>query len=326
MMSAAIRIYEHGPPEVMRLEDVPVPRPGPGEAVIRQGAVGVNYRDVYVRKGLYPGPALPGGLGFEGAGIVEAVGPGVTHVTVGSRVVCAPGPDNAYALHRLVPADRCVALPNGIDDRTAAAMMVRGMTARYLLFGADKLQRGETALVTAAAGGVGLIVTQWAKHLGARVIGTVGNPLKAATAKAHGCDEVLVLDGREFASRVRALTDGRGVDVVYDSVGRDTFESSLKSLRMRGRMVVYGTASGEPEPIAPRRLNLMGSLHLTYPGLPHYTATRDELEETARDLFDVVGRGIVRIEIGQSYPLAEAAQAHRDLESRKTTGSTILIP
>jgi len=317
---------EHGAPEVLRLEEVSVPKPGPGEALIRQGAVGVNFRDVYVRKGLYAGPPLPAGLGFEGAGTVEAVGPGVTAVKVGERVACAPGPDNAYALHRVVPAERSVPLPDAIDDRTAAAMMVRGMTARYLLFATYKLQRGETILVTAAAGGVGLILTQWAKHLGATVIGTVGSAAKTATAKGHGCDHVLVLDGGDFAPRVRELTGGKGVDVVYDSVGRDTFESSLKSLRPRGSMVVYGTASGEPDPIAPRRLNLMGSLHLTYPGLPHYTATRAELLETSGDLIDAVTKGVVKIEIGQSYPLADAAQAHRDLESRKTVGSTILIP
>ena len=324
-MSAAIRMHAHGGPEVLRLEDVPVPVPGPGEALLRQGAAGVNYRDVYVRKGIYSGSPLPSGLGFEGAGTVETIGPGVTAVRPGDRVACV-GPDNAYALHRVVPAERCVVLPAAISDRTAAAMMVRGMTARYLLFATYRLQRGETILVTAAAGGVGLILTQWAKHLGARVIGTVGSAAKLATAKAHGCDEVLVLDGGDFSPRVRALTDGKGVDVVYDSVGRDTFEASLKSLRPRGSMVVYGTASGEPDPIAPRRLNLMGSLHLTYPGLPHYTASRAELVETARDLFDVVVSGAVKIEIGQSYPLAEAAQAHRDLESRKTTGSTILLP
>jgi NADPH2:quinone reductase len=256
---------------------------------------------------------------------VEAVGPGVTAVKPGDRVACV-GPDNGYALHRIVPAARCVPLPDAIPDATAAAMMVRGMTARYLLFGAYQLRRGETILVTAAAGGVGLILTQWAKHLGARVIGTVGSAAKAATAKAHGCDAAIVLDGGDFSPRVHELTDGTGVDVVYDSVGRDTFEASLKSLRPRGTMVVYGTASGEPEPIAPRRLNLMGSLHLTYPGLPDYTRTRGELLDTARDLFAVVESGAVKIEIGQSYPLADAAQAHRDLESRKTTGSTILVP
>ena len=324
-MSATIRLHAHGGPEVLRLEDVPVPKPGPGEALLRQGAAGVNYRDVYVRKGIYSGPPLPSGLGFEGAGTVEAIGPGVTAVRPGDRVACV-GPDNAYALHRVVPAERCVVLPAAISDRTAAAMMVRGMTTRYLLFATCRLQRGETILVTAAAGGVGLILTQWAKHLGARVIGTVGSAAKLATAKAHGCDEVLVLDGGDFSPRVRALTGGEGVDIVYDSVGRDTFEASLKSLRPRGSMVVYGTASGEPDPIAPRRLNLMGSLHLTYPGLPHYTASRAELVETASDLFDVVVSGAVKIEIGQSYPLAEAAQAHRDLESRNTTGSTILLP
>ena len=324
-MTAAIRIHEHGSPEVMRLEDVSTPTPGPGEVLVRQGAAGVNYRDVYVRKGLYAGPPLPSGLGFEGAGTVEAVGSGVVAVKPGDRVACV-GPDNAYAVHRIVPAGRCVVLPSAISDRTAAAMMVRGMTARYLLFATHKLQRGETILVTAAAGGVGLILTQWAKHLGAIVIGTVGSAPKVATARAHGCDEVLVLDGGEFSGRVRELAGGKGVDVVYDSVGRDTFEASLKSLRPRGAMIVYGTSSGEPEPIAPRRLNLMGSLHLTYPGLPHYTASRAELEETARDLFEVVAAGTVKIAIGQSYTLADAAQAHRDLESRKTTGSTILLP
>jgi NADPH2:quinone reductase len=312
----------------MRLEDVPPPAPGPGEVRLAQAAVGVNFRDIYVRKGLYAGPPLPSSLGFEGAGAVEAVGPGVTRFKAGDRVACAGGPDNAYARHRVVPAERCVALPTGIDEKTAAAMMVRGMTARYLLFATYRLARGETILVTAAAGGVGLILTQWAKHLGATIIGTVGSEDKVALARKNGCDQVLVLPrgASDFSARVRELAGGRGVDAVYDSVGRDTFEASLKCLRPRGHMIVYGTSSGEPEPIAPRRLNLMGSLHLTYPGLPHYTATREELERTAADLFDVVGAGIVKIAVNQSYPLAEAARAHADLESRKTTGSTILIP
>jgi len=310
----------------MRLEDVPIPAPDPGEVLIRQEAIGVNYRDIYVRKGIYAGPPLPSSLGFEGAGMVELVGPGITAVSQGDRVACAGGSDNAYAQHRVVPAERCVVLPGDIDARTAAAMMVRGMTARYLLFATYKLQRGETILVHAAAGGVGLILTQWAKHLGAKIIGTVGSEAKVATARTHGCDHVLITRGDDFAPRVREITGGRGVDVVYDSVGRDTFEGSLLSLRPRGSLIVYGTSSGEPEPIAPRRLNLLGSLHLTYPGLPHYTATRAELEETANDLFAVVRAGTVKIAIGQSYKLADAAQAHRDLESRKTTGSTILIP
>jgi NADPH2:quinone reductase len=321
-MSQIIRMYAHGAPEVMRVEDAAPALPGPGELRIAQTAVGVNFRDIYVRKGLYAGPPLPSSLGFEGAGIVDAVGPGVTRFKAGDRVACAPGPDNAYAKHRVVPAERCIALPAGIDDKTAAAMMVRGMTARYLLFGAYRLQRGETILVTAAAGGVGLILTQWAKHLGARIVGTVGSDDKVAPARANGCDEVIVLarGAGDFSDRVPK------VDVVYDSVGRDTFDASLKCLKPRGRMIVYGTSSGEPEPIAPRRLNLMGSLHLTYPGLPHYTATREELERTAGDLFDVVRAGTVKIAINQSYPLTEAARAHAELESRKTTGSTILLP
>ena len=322
----AIRFHETGEPGVMRWEHVPLGEPDAGQVRIRHTAVALNFRDILVRRGQHAVKSLPSGLGTESAGVIDAVGPGVTEFSIGDRVATVCRPDCAYAEARVAPAARVVKLPGGIDERTAAAMMVRGMTARYLLFATYALRRGETILVTAAAGGVGLILTQWAKHLGARVIGTVGSAAKAATAKAHGCDEVLVLDGGDFSPRVRALTGGKGVDVVYDSVGRDTFESSLKSLRPRGSMVVYGTASGEPEPIAPRRLNLMGSLHLTYPGLPHYTASRAELEETTRDLFEVVASGAVKIEIGQSYPLAEAARAHRDLESRKTTGSTILLP
>jgi len=320
----AIRFHQIGGPEVLRVEDVPLGDPGAGQVRIRHRAVALNFRDILVRRGQHAVKSLPSGLGTESAGTIEAVGPGVTEFAVGDRVACVCRPDCAYADARNAPAARVVKLPDGIDERTAAAMMVRGMTARYLLHAAYKVKSGDTILVHAAAGGVGLILCQWAKHLGATVIGTVGSDEKAAVARAHGCDHVLRYE--DFAARVRELTGGQGVPVAYDSVGRATFEGSLLSLRPRGVLACYGEASGDPEPVSVRRLGQLGSLFVTHPSLIDYTATRAELLETANDLFAMVGSGKIRIEINHVYPLREAAQAHRDVEGRKTTGSVVLIP
>ena len=322
----AFRFYETGGPDVLRLEDVETPKPGAGEIRIRHEAIAVNFRDILVRRGQHAVRTFPSGLGLESAGTVDAIGAEVGGFSVGERVACVAGPDSAYAESRVVPAARAVKLPNGIDARTAAAMMIRGMTARYLLHDTYKVKAGDIILVHAAAGGVGLILCQWAKHLGATVVGTVGSDEKVAVARAHGCDHVLVYTRDDFAERVRALTDGLGVPVVYDSVGKSTFEGSLRSLRRRGVLASFGEASGDPEPVSPRRLGLLGSIFLTHPSLGDYTATRTELLATANDLFDVVRGGKVRIEINHTYALKDAAQAHRDVEARNTTGSVVLIP
>jgi NADPH2:quinone reductase len=320
----AIRFHQTGGPEVLRWEDVARGAPGAGEVRIRHTAVALNFRDILVRRGQHAVPSLPSGLGTESAGVVEAVGPGVTEFAVGDRVACVCRPDCAYAEARNAPAARVVKLPDTIDERTAASMMVRGMTARYLLHATYKVRPGDTILIHAAAGGVGLIVCQWAKHLGATVIGTVGSDDKAAIARAHGCDHVLPYDN--FAARVREITGGKGVPVVYDSVGRATFEGSLRSLAPRGVLASFGEASGDPEPVSVRRLGQLGSLFVTHPSLIDYTATRAELLETSNDLFAMVAAGKIKVEISHSYPLREAAAAHRDVEARKTTGSVVLIP
>lgn len=325
-MPKAIRIHEYGGPEVMRWEEVESGEPGPGQLRVRHGAIGLNYIDVYHRTGLYALSALPWTLGMEGAGLVEAVGAGVTEFKVGDRIAYASPPVGAYAEVRLIPADRVVALPAAIDDRTAAAMMLQGMTAQYLLRRTYRVQAGDTILLHAAAGGVGLIVSQWARQLGATVIGTVGNDEKAELARAHGCHQVIVYSRENFVERVRDLTAGQGVAVVYDSVGRDTFMGSLDCLRPLGLMVSYGNASGPVPPFDPGLLAAKGSLFLTRPTLMTYTAKRVDLLACATELFDVVTSGAVKIEIRQTYPLAEAAQAHRDLEARRTTGSTVLLP
>jgi len=322
----AIRIYQHGPAEVMRWEDVEIGDPGPGQVRLRHTAVGLNYRDIYVRNGVNALKSFPSGIGIESAGVIEAVGPGVTGITLGQRVACVAGPDDAYAEARLAPAARVVPLPDEIDDSTAASMMIRGMTARYLLRDTCAVKPGDAILIHAAAGGVGLIVCQWAKQLGATVIGTVGTPEKAELARAHGCDHPIIYTSEDFAGRVRMITGGAGVAVVYDSIGKATFEGSLRCLRPRGVLASFGESSGDPEPIAPRRLGQLGSIFLTHPSLPDYTATREALLAAANDLFDMVKSGRVKIRINQTYPLAEAARAHRDMESRKTTGSTVLIP
>jgi NADPH:quinone reductase len=286
----------------------------------------VNFRDIYVRNGLHHVTSLPSGLGLESAGVVEALGAGVDGLAVGDRVACVCGPDGAYAEARNVPAARVVKLPDGIDERTAAAMMIRGMTARYLLRETYQVKPGDTILIHAAAGGVGLIVCQWAKHLGATVIGTVGSRDKAEIARSHGCDHPIVYTEENFVERVRALTGGSGVHAVYDSVGKATFEGSLACVRRRGVLASFGEASGDPAPVPPRRLGHLGSIFLTHPSLPDYTATREDLLTTANELFDMVRTGKVKITIHAAYPLKDAAQAHHDLESRKTAGSVVLIP
>ena len=325
-MSNAIRIYETGGPEVMRWEADDPGNPQAGEAVVRHEAVGLNFIDVYHRTGIYPLPELPAVPGMEGAGVVEAVGEGVSEVAVGDRVAYAGIPPGAYAEVRRIPAHRLVQLPNEISFQQGAAMMLQGMTARYLLRGCYDVKAGDTALIHAAAGGVGLIACQWAHHLGATVIGTVGSREKAELAKAHGCHHPILYNQEDFAERTREITGGKGVDVVYDSVGQATFMKSLDCLRPMGMMVSFGQASGLVPPFDPGLLAAKGSLFLTRPSLMAYTAERDALLEHARDLFDVVGNRAVKIEIKQTYPLAEAARAHQDLEARKTTGSTVLLP
>ena len=324
-MPHAIRIHAHGGPEVLRWEAVAASVPGRGEVLIRQTAIGLNFIDIYERTGLYPG-ALPSGLGREGAGVIEAVGPKVRGLAVGDRVAYASNQPGAYAQERTMPADRVVKIPEGVSDRLAAAAMLKGLTAWFLLRRTHRVARGEAVVVHAAAGGVGLILAQWARYLGAHVIGVVGSDAKAAVAQAHGCHEALVLGRDDLPARVRSLTAGQGAHVVYDSVGKDTFAASLDSLRPLGMMVSYGNASGPVPPFAPLELARRGSLFLTRPILFHYVARRAELERGARELFDVIGRGVVRIEIGQSYPLQDVAEAHRDLEARRTIGSTVLIP
>jgi NADPH2:quinone reductase len=325
-MVKAIRIYEPGGPEVLLWEEYDPGKPGSGEVLLRHEAVGLNFIDVYNRTGLYPLPTLPGTPGMEGAGIVEAIGKDVTEVEVGDRVVYAGLPPGAYAEVRIIPAHRLVKIPDRISSRQGAAMMLQGMTARYLLHGCYRVKTGDTILIHAAAGGVGLIVCQWAKHLGSTVIGTVGSPEKAELAHSLGCDYPIPYEEEDFVSRVKEITQGRGVDVVYDSVGESTFMKSLDCLRPMGTMVSFGQASGPIQPFDLGILAAKGSLFLTRPSLMAYTAKREDLLAHAKDLFEVVEKGIVKIEVNQSYPLAEAAQAHRDLENRKTTGSTILIP
>jgi NADPH2:quinone reductase len=325
-MAKAVRMYQTGSPEVLVWEDYDPGQPGPAEARIRHEAVGLNFIDVYHRMGLYPLPQLPAIPGMEGAGIVEAVGEGVEEVKVGDRVAYAGLPPGAYAEVRVIPAHRLVKLPEKIPTRQAAGMMLRGMTARYLLYGCYRVRKGDTILMHAAAGGVGLIVCQWAKYRGATVIGTVGTKDKAEIAKAHGCDYPILYREEDFPARVKQITGGAGVDVVYDSVGQATFMKSLDCLRPMGMMVSFGQSSGVVPLFDLGILSAKGSLFLTRPSLMNYTEKRNDLLAHARDLFKVVSSGAVKIEINQTYPLAEAARAHRDVEARKTTGSTILIP
>jgi NADPH:quinone reductase len=325
-MTRAIRIHETGGPEVLRWEDVEVGQPGAGQVRLVQSAVGLNYIDVYHRTGLYPLPELPVTIGLEAAGTVEAVGPGVSELSPGDRVAYASPPLGAYAEARLMPADRVVKLPDGISDHQAAGMMLQGMTVHYLIRRTYRVKPGDSMLFHAAAGGVGLIACQWLKHLGATVIGTVGSEEKAALARAHGCDHTILYKTESVSERVRELTAGAGVPVVYDSVGKDTFEASLDSLAPLGMLVAFGNASGPLPPFEPSILAAKGSLFFTRPTLMTYTAKREDLVAAAEELFSVVASGAVKIEVNQTYPLAEAAQAHRDLEARKTTGSTVLLP
>ncbi len=322
-MTHAIRIHQTGGPEVLSWDDVGVGSPAPGQARIRHTAIGLNFIDTYHRTGLYPLP-LPAVLGSEGAGVVLEVGAGVTEVKVGGRVAYA-GPVGAYAEERLVAADRLVPLPDGIDDRVAAAALLKGMTAQYLLRRTHRVEAGETILLHSAAGGVGLIAAQWARNLGATVIGTVSTDAKAALAREAGCDHVVVTSRESFVERVREITGGAGVRVVYDAVGKDTFEGSLDCLAPLGLMVSFGNASGPVPPVSPLVLSQKGSLFLTRPTLMHYTARREDLLATAADLFSVIREGVVKVRIDATYPLREAAAAHAGLEARQTTGSTVLL-
>lgn len=325
MRCYAIRIHETGGPETLRWEEVEVGEPGPGQVLLRQTAVGLNYIDTYNRSGLYPIP-LPAILGMEGAAVVERVGPEVSDVRAGDCVAYVSAPLGAYAQWRVYPAERLVKLPADIPDRQAAAMMLQGMTVEYLVRRTFPVQPSQTVLLHAAAGGIGLIASQWLKHLGATVIGTAGSPAKAKLAREHGCDYVIEYRDADVAQRVREITDGKGVQVVYDGVGKDTFQASLNSLAPRGMLVSFGNASGPVPAFEPAVLAAKGSLFLTRPTLGHYVATREELLESAGALFDVVRNRVVKIEVRQTYALKDAAQAHRDLEARLTTGSTVLVP
>jgi NADPH2:quinone reductase len=329
-MVKAIRIHEYGGPEKLRYEDIEIGDPGPGQAYIRHTAIGLNFADTHNREGRYPLPHLPHVLGGEAAGVVEAVGPGVTDVKVGDRVAYAAGgpafPPGSYAEARLFDASRLVLLPDEIDDVTAAGMIVKGLTAQYLLKSVYPVGAGDTIVVHAAAGGVGQILTQWAHHLGARVIGVVGSEEKVEIALSNGCQHVLVTRRDDVAARVRQLTAGEGVPVVFDAVGRDTFEISLACLRPRGTMVHFGTASGPVPPFDLFTLNKMGSLSITSAAFAWFVRSRPELISRAHDLIDVVLRGIVKIQVNQRFRLADAADAHRALESRSTQGASVLIP
>jgi len=321
----AVRMHAAGGPEVLRWEAIELPPPAPHELRIRHTAVGLNFVDTYNRSGLYP-VKTPAVLGNEGAGVVEDVGAEVTGFARGDRVAYATAPMGAYAEARNLDARLVVKLPEGVDDRTAAASLLKGMTAEYLVRRTYAVGNGETILVHAAAGGVGLILCQWAKHLGATVIGTVGSEEKAKLARENGCDQVVLYRTEDVPARVRELTGGEGVPVVYDSIGRDTFAASLDSLRPRGLMVTYGNASGPVPAFEPRLLASKGSLFLTRPTLHTYVHTREELEASAAAVFDVIARGVVRVRVDQTYPLRDAERAHRDLEARRTTGSTVLLP
>ena len=322
-MAQAIRFAKPGGPEVLEWQQIEVGKPGPGQVRLRHTAVGLNYIDTYHRSGLYQLP-MPSGLGSEGAGVVEEVGPGVTGLKSGDRVAYAGGSIGSYAEERVMPADRLVPVPAGITDQQAAGMMLKGMTAWYLVRRTHQVKRGETILIHAAAGGVGLIVSQWAKHLGAIVIGTVGDEEKAALAKKNGCDHPILYKREDFVTRVNELTQGKKLLVVYDSVGKDTFYKSLDCLAPLGLMVSFGQSSGAIGPVDIGILSPKGSLFLTRPTLNTYPASREDLLTAARELFEVVQSGAVKIAVNQTYPLREAARAHRDLEGRRTTGSTIL--
>lgn len=325
-MGLVIRIHETGGPEVLKLEEHDPGKAGEGEAIVRHEAIGLNFIDIYHRSGLYPLPQLPATIGMEGAGIVEAVGPGVGDLNVGDRVAYAGLPPGAYADQRVIPAHRLVKLPDAIETSQAAAVMLKGMTARYLLFGCFPVKRGDVLLIHAAAGGVGSLVCQWARHLGATVIGTVGSEEKASYAAERGCDHPILYQKEDFVEKVMEVTSGKGVDVVYDSVGQMTFMRSLDCLRPLGMMVSFGQSSGPVGPIDPGVLAAHGSLFLTRPSLMTYTAKREDLLTHAADLFEVLKIGAVRVEINQQFPLKDVVEAHRALASRRTVGSSLLIP
>ena len=324
-MTHAIRIHKQGGPDVLRWEDVEVGAPGPGEVRLRQTAVGLNFLDIYHRNGSYKLPELPTALGMEAAGVVEAVGDGVADLKPGDRVAYAGYKPGAYAEERIMPAERLVPLPESIDDRHAAAMMLQGMTAEYLVRRTFAVKPGQTVLFHAIAGGVGLIACQWLKQLGATVIGTAGSDEKAELARAHGCDHAIVYSRENFVERVKEITGGAGVPVVYDSVGKDTWEGSLDCLQTRGMLVSFGASSGIPADFSINQLQFKGSLYATRPTLLHYIASRADLLESAKALFAAVGKGL-KVEINQTFPLKDTAAAHRALEARKTTGSTVLLP
>jgi NADPH2:quinone reductase len=321
----AVRIESHGGPEVIHVEDIETPAPGAHEIRVKNAACGVNFIDTYHRTGLYK-IALPSGLGQEGAGVVDAIGEDVTHFKAGDRVAYCSGPIGAYSEAHVVRDDRAVLLPQAISFDTAAASLLKGMTARYLLSKTFRVERGHVIVIHAAAGGVGQILVQWAKHLGATVIATAGSDAKAEIAKSLGAHHAIVTSRENIAARVREITNGVGAHVVYDGVGKDTFDASLDCLRPLGMMVIFGNASGAVAPFNPLILSQKGSLFLTRPTLGHYTATRETLDETATNLFAVIERGVVKIAPPTHYKLADAAQAHRDLEARKTTGSLVLTP
>jgi NADPH:quinone reductase len=323
-MANAIRLYQTGNPEVLRYEEVEVGEPGPGQARVRHSYVAVNFIDVYFRTGRYPMP-LPNGLGSDAVGVVEAVGPGVTDLKAGDRVGYLLGPQGAYSDVRVMPADVLIPLPDGVSDSTAATLMMKGMTAQYLFRQVFPLQGGETILYHAAAGGVGLIACQWARALGVRMIGTVSTDAKAEIAKANGCAEVIVTSREDIAKRVRELTDGKGVPVVYDSVGKDTLMASLDSLQPRGHLVSNGTSSG-PVVIDTTLLAVKGSIWVTRPAMIHYATPRSHMLDMARELFGLVEAGKIKSEPSRILPLRDAAEAHRALESRQTTGATVLVP
>jgi NADPH:quinone reductase len=326
MKCKAIVVHEIGGPEVLKFEDVEVPAPGPGEALVRHRAIGLNFVEIYLRSGVYPAPSMPFTPGSEAAGVVEAIGPNVSEVRVGDRVASVGGPLGAYSEARVIPAKFLVKLPDNVDEATAAASMLKGLTAEYLIHSTYAVKPGDTILLHAAAGGTGLLLSQWAKHLGATVIGTVGSDEKAKIATAHGCAYTINYSREDFVARVNEITGGKKVPVVYDSVGQTTFMKSLDCLQPRGLMVSFGQSSGVVPPFSINILSGKGSLYLTRPTLATYTARREDLEAAARRLFDVLGSGAVRCEVMRTFKLADAAAAHRALGDRQTTGSSILIP
>jgi len=324
-MTGMFRFYRYGGPQELVFEDLEIGSPGRGQVRLRNAAVAVNFRDVMLRRGSYEATTFPSTIGIDSVGVVDAVGPEVRGITMGDRVACIEGADGAYGEQRIIPAARAIAVPREIDDATAAGMMLRGMMARNLVKETYRVRSGDPILIHAAAGGLGLIMCQWARHLGATVIGTVGSREKALVAREYGCEHTIIYGQEDFAERVLDITGGEGVPVVYDSIGWETFEGSLRCLSRRGVLASFGEASGEPEPLSPRLLGEYGSVYLTYPRLGDYTATRAQLLDCANDLFAMVTSGKIRIVINRSYALEDAARAHAELESRATIGSNVLV-